>query len=113
MLCLQVCCATAPLCFACRAWIEAALRPRCALRVSLAARCRQVIKSEPGTLRIPELDFEIPANTQKGILSTVEGMLRQVCGGGRPHRRASCRLWRACCARLGEGGKATVYRFRV
>ncbi|GMH38203.1 hypothetical protein BSKO_06087 [Bryopsis sp. KO-2023] len=38
---------------------------------------RQVVKADSATLRVPELDFEIPANTQKGQLSTVEGILRQ------------------------------------
>lgn len=37
---------------------------------------RQVVKSDACTLKVPELDFEVPANTQKGKLSTVEGFLR-------------------------------------
>ena len=36
---------------------------------------RQIVKSDSATIRIPELDFEIPAATQKGTISTVEGLL--------------------------------------
>ncbi|KAJ9172934.1 hypothetical protein P3X46_016121 [Hevea brasiliensis] len=36
---------------------------------------RQVIKSESATIKIPELDFEIPPEAQRGSLSTVEGIL--------------------------------------
>merc|ERR1711957_193936 len=35
---------------------------------------RQVVKSEHCTVRIPELDFEIPPQTQKGSLTTIEGL---------------------------------------
>ena len=37
--------------------------------------CRQVVKSDSATVTIPELDFEIPAATQKGSITTVEGLL--------------------------------------
>jgi len=33
---------------------------------------RDVIKSEHATIKIPELDFEIPAN-KKGTINTIEG----------------------------------------
>ena len=36
---------------------------------------RSVVKSENASIRIPELDFEIPAQTQKGSIKTVEGYL--------------------------------------
>ncbi|XP_021754038.1 zinc finger protein ZPR1-like [Chenopodium quinoa] len=36
---------------------------------------RQVVKSESATIKIPELDFEIPPVSQRGSLSTVEGIL--------------------------------------
>lgn len=36
---------------------------------------RQVVKSDSATIRIPELDFEIPPEAQRGKLSTVEGIL--------------------------------------
>ncbi|KAM2949222.1 hypothetical protein FF1_036139 [Malus domestica] len=36
---------------------------------------RQVVKSESATIKIPELDFEIPLESQRGSLSTVEGIL--------------------------------------
>eukprot|EP01119_Soliformovum_irregulare_P009856 TRINITY_DN2372_c0_g1_i1.p1 TRINITY_DN2372_c0_g1~~TRINITY_DN2372_c0_g1_i1.p1 ORF type:complete len:488 (+),score=147.16 TRINITY_DN2372_c0_g1_i1:97-1464(+) len=38
---------------------------------------RQIVKSDSGNLRIPELDFEIPSITQKGQLNTIEGFLMQ------------------------------------
>uniref|UniRef100_A0A2P2L4N7 Zinc finger ZPR1-type domain-containing protein n=1 Tax=Rhizophora mucronata TaxID=61149 RepID=A0A2P2L4N7_RHIMU len=36
---------------------------------------RQIVKSEYATIKIPELDFEIPPEAQCGTLSTVEGIL--------------------------------------
>ena len=36
---------------------------------------RQIIKSDSGLIRIPEMDFEIPPMTQKGGISTIEGMI--------------------------------------
>ncbi|KAL8490427.1 hypothetical protein ACS0TY_025585 [Phlomoides rotata] len=36
---------------------------------------RQAVKSESATIMIPELDFEIPPEAQRGSLSTVEGIL--------------------------------------
>ncbi|GER40999.1 ZPR1 zinc-finger domain protein [Striga asiatica] len=36
---------------------------------------RQVVKSETATIKIPELEFEIPPEAQCGSLSTVEGIL--------------------------------------
>lgn len=36
---------------------------------------RQVVKSDSATIKIPELDFEIPPEAQRGNLSTVEGIL--------------------------------------
>ncbi|CAA0832237.1 ZPR1 zinc-finger domain protein [Striga hermonthica] len=36
---------------------------------------RQVVKSETATIKIPELEFEIPPEAQRGSLSTVEGIL--------------------------------------
>ncbi|KAK8663600.1 hypothetical protein V6N13_083409 [Hibiscus sabdariffa] len=42
---------------------------------------RQVVKSESATIRIPELDFEIPPEAQRGSLSTVEGILVRAIDG--------------------------------
>ncbi|KAI8909001.1 ZPR1 zinc-finger domain-containing protein, partial [Gorgonomyces haynaldii] len=42
---------------------------------------RQVIKSEWGTVRFEELDFEIPSESQRGILSTVDGILDRAIEG--------------------------------
>ena len=37
----------------------------------------QVVKSDSATVSVPELEFEIPMGTQKGTITTVEGMLRE------------------------------------
>lgn len=53
---------------------------------------REVVKAESATTRIPELDFEIPPFTQKGSLSTVEGLLDRAVSGleqDQPVRRAN------------------------
>ncbi|MCJ8742522.1 hypothetical protein PDJAM_G00083080 [Pangasius djambal] len=53
---------------------------------------REVVKTDSATIRIPELDFEIPAFTQKGSLSTVEGLLERAVSGleqDQPIRRAT------------------------
>ncbi|AAZ11385.1 zinc-finger protein ZPR1, putative [Trypanosoma equiperdum] len=42
---------------------------------------RQVVKSEYATIRIPELDLEIPRESQRGVLNTVEGFLEQTESG--------------------------------
>lgn len=42
---------------------------------------RQVVKSEHCTVKIPELDFEIPPQTQKGSLTTVEGLIQKAADG--------------------------------
>ncbi|XP_053308158.1 zinc finger protein ZPR1 [Spea bombifrons] len=52
---------------------------------------REVVKTDYATTRIPELDFEIPACTQKGALSTIEGILERTIVGleqEQPLRRA-------------------------
>ena len=42
---------------------------------------RSIVKSEFATIKIPELDFEIPPQTQKGSIKTVEGFLRNTIEG--------------------------------
>ena len=42
---------------------------------------RSIVKSEFATIRIPELDFEIPPQTQKGSINTVEGFLMKTIEG--------------------------------
>ncbi|XP_022048316.2 zinc finger protein ZPR1 [Acanthochromis polyacanthus] len=42
---------------------------------------REVVKAECATTKIPELDFEIPPFTQKGSLSTIEGLLDRAVAG--------------------------------
>ncbi|KAG0566349.1 hypothetical protein KC19_7G057100 [Ceratodon purpureus] len=36
---------------------------------------RQVVKSDVATIKVPELEFEIPPEAQRGTLSTIEGVL--------------------------------------
>lgn len=53
---------------------------------------REVVKADSATTRIPELDFEIPPFTQKGALSTIEGLLDRAVAGleqDQPVRRAA------------------------
>ena len=38
---------------------------------------RQLIKSDTATVTIPEIEFEIPAKTQKGEITTIEGLLKR------------------------------------
>ncbi|XP_026746095.1 zinc finger protein ZPR1-like [Trichoplusia ni] len=42
---------------------------------------RQVVKSDHTAVTIPELDFEIPATSQKGEVTTVEGILSRAIDG--------------------------------
>lgn len=42
---------------------------------------REVVKADSATTRIPELVFEIPPFTQKGSLSTIEGLLDRAVAG--------------------------------
>ncbi|NXH13032.1 ZPR1 protein, partial [Bucco capensis] len=53
---------------------------------------REVVKTDCATARIPELDFEIPAFTQKGVLTTIEGIIDRAIVGleqEQPLRRAT------------------------
>ncbi|XP_068097024.1 zinc finger protein ZPR1 [Hyperolius riggenbachi] len=66
------------------------------VRYSLSVRnkrdiSREVVKTDYATTRIPEIDFEIPACTQKGVLTTIEGILERTIVGlqqEQPLRRA-------------------------
>ncbi|XP_065563661.1 zinc finger protein ZPR1-like [Artemia franciscana] len=52
---------------------------------------RQVVKSDSAVVCIPELDFEIPAQSQKGEITTVESLLARAVAGleqDQPARRA-------------------------
>jgi zinc finger protein len=42
---------------------------------------RSVVKSEYATIRIPELDLEMPPITQKGSINTVEGFIARTIDG--------------------------------
>ena len=46
---------------------------------------RFVVKSEHATIKIPEIDLEIPAKTQKGSIKTLEGYLRTTYDGLKMH----------------------------
>ncbi|XP_059272623.1 zinc finger protein ZPR1 [Mustela nigripes] len=53
---------------------------------------REVVKTDSATTRILELDFEIPAFSQKGALTTVEGLISRAISGleqDQPARRAN------------------------
>ncbi|NXW84054.1 ZPR1 protein, partial [Alopecoenas beccarii] len=53
---------------------------------------RQVVKTDCATATIPELDFEIPPFTQRGVLTTVEGIIDRAIAGleqDQPVRRAT------------------------
>ncbi|XP_014464340.1 zinc finger protein ZPR1 [Alligator mississippiensis] len=53
---------------------------------------REVVKTDCATARIPELDFEIPAFSQKGALTTIEGIIDRAVAGleqDQPVRRAT------------------------
>lgn len=53
---------------------------------------REVVKADSAITRIPELEFEIPPFTQKGALSTIEGLLDRAVAGleqDQPLRRAA------------------------
>ncbi|XP_063167133.1 zinc finger protein ZPR1 isoform X2 [Candoia aspera] len=65
------------------------------VRYALAVKSRQdmnrgVVKTDSATARVPELDFEIPAFSQKGALTTLEGILDRAIAGleqDQPDRR--------------------------
>ncbi|KAI9203252.1 ZPR1 zinc-finger domain-containing protein [Polychytrium aggregatum] len=42
---------------------------------------RQVVKADSASVRFEELDFEIPPDSQRGVLSTVEGILSRAVDG--------------------------------
>ncbi|NWT98367.1 ZPR1 protein, partial [Urocynchramus pylzowi] len=42
---------------------------------------REVVKTDCASARIPELDFEVPAFSQKGVLTTIEGIIDRAVAG--------------------------------
>lgn len=48
---------------------------------SLKDLSRQVLKSENASVKLQELDFEIPSGTQRGVLTTVEGLIQKAIDG--------------------------------
>lgn len=47
---------------------------------------RQLIKSDTGSVYFPELDFEIPKETQRGTINTIEGVLQKAIEDLRLHQ---------------------------
>lgn len=47
---------------------------------------RQVVKSDSASVTLPELEFEIPTSTQKGTITTVEGLLSEAATGLRSYQ---------------------------
>jgi zinc finger protein len=60
---------------------------------------RQIVKSESASIRFPDIDFEIPTNTQRGLLNTIEGFLmkaREDLTQDQPQRlQVDYQLWQA------------------
>lgn len=42
---------------------------------------RQIVKTDATVIKIPELDFEIPPKSQKGSLTTIEGVITRAADG--------------------------------
>ncbi|CAB3996121.1 zinc finger ZPR1 [Paramuricea clavata] len=64
---------------------------RIELKVTKKDLDRQIVKTESASVKLPELDFEIPAFSQKGELSTIEGILDRAISSleqGQPLRKA-------------------------
>ena len=64
-----------------------------------------MVRADSASLTIPELDFEVPAHTQEGGLTTVEGILMRAVEGleqDQPLRRVG-----------GAGGRVNVRRGRM
>lgn len=41
---------------------------------------RQIVKSEFASIKIPEIDLELPSKSGTGYLTTVEGLLERILG---------------------------------
>ena len=76
-----------------------------------AAINRSIVKSEYATIRIPELDFEIPPQTQKGSINTVEGFIARSIEGISALQEERRRFDPAIAAKLDEFiAKLTQYQ---
>jgi C4-type Zn-finger protein len=71
---------------------------------------RQVIKSDTGSIYFPDLDFEIPKETQRGTINTIEVRSQSVFALASVHRTHAIqlRLGNAGCAAEGDRGPATA-----
>ena len=59
----------------------------------------QVIKSNTASVQLPELDFEIPHTTQRGVMSTVEGIAAHSVGQFERISKEERRRSRSYCSR--------------
>lgn len=60
--------------------------PERGIKITLAVKekkdlNRQLVKSDHTSIQIPELNFEIPSKSQKGEVTTVEGIIDRVVTG--------------------------------
>ena len=67
------------------------------LRISVRVKSpedlnRSVVKADTASIRVPELDLEIPSSTQKGQINTIEGFLSATHDGLSMHQEAR-RVW--------------------
>ncbi len=71
---------------------------------------RQAVKSNSATVTVPELQFAIPPGTQKGVITTVEGLLTDASTGLRcmADPFAQSRLSQPICVRVSMS--CQVYR---
>ena len=61
----------------------------------------QVVKSDSASATVPEIELEIPTATQKGTITTVEGLLSEAASGLRALQAIICfRL--DCCEECGS-----------
>ncbi|CUG85471.1 zinc finger protein, putative [Bodo saltans] len=70
---------------------------------------RQIVKSEHATIQIPELDLEVPPQTQKGSLNTVEGILQQTIDG----LKVDARLCSLKCTKRSKHSSQRVEEYRT
>lgn len=74
---------------------------------------RQVVKSPTASVAIPELQFEIPPLTQKGVITTIEGLITEATAGlrraGPPGSPPSAPTLLCRAVRWGVGARASFW----
>jgi len=63
---------------------------------------RQVVRSDSASFSVPELGFEIPGNTQKGSMNTIEGILQRAVDGLRSDQEERRRVDPENAARIDQ-----------